>query len=154
MIKYSLICSADHEFEGWFRDSADFDVQSDDGLIECPACGSDSVRKAVMAPAVARRSGARSERLAAIQQDMARAVSRARDYVEKNFDYVGDKFPEEARKIHYGETKERGIYGEASGKEVKSLIDEGVEVAPLPGAAKKVDKAAEPKTAPATKKLN
>ncbi len=155
MIKYSLMCGADHEFEGWFRDSADFDHQSASGLIDCPTCGSDDVRKAVMAPAVARRDGSRKERLAAVQQDMARAVLRAREYVEKNFDYVGEKFPEEARKIHYGETKERAIYGEASGKDVKALIDEGVEIAPLPGAQKKADKAGEPKSAPVeSKKLN
>lgn len=157
MIKYKLICDLDHEFEGWFRDSADFDAQSDDGLIDCPVCGSEDVRKAVMAPAISRGKGSRRDRLAAVQQDMARAVERARNYVEKNFDYVGDKFPEEARKIHYGETKERGIYGEATGKEVKDLIDEGVQVAPLPGAAKKTDKAGEPKSpAPVTsgKKLN
>lgn len=157
MIKYRLICGHDHEFEGWFRDSADFDAQSEEGLVECPACGSDEIRKAVMAPAIARGKDARGERLAAIQQDMARAVERARSYVEKNFDYVGEKFPEEARKIHYGESKERGIYGEATGKEVKELLDEGVQVAPLPGASKKTDKAGAPKTpapAPASKKLN
>lgn len=159
MIKYSLICDAEHEFEGWFRDSADFDDQSDEGLIECPSCGSDEVRKAVMAPSIARRrSGSRAERLAAIQKDMAKAVTRARDYVEKNFDYVGDQFPEEARKIHYGESEERGIYGEASGKEVKELVDEGVQVAPLPGPEKKTDIAGEatptPTPSPSSKKLN
>lgn len=151
MIKYRLICEADHEFEGWFRDSADFDVQSDKGLIDCPSCGTDVVRKAVMSPAVARR-GNRKERLAAIHKDMAQAVARARDYVEKNYDYVGDKFPEEARKIHYGETQERGIYGEASGKDVKELVEEGVQIAPMPDV--KTDKAGEPKTSATPKKLN
>lgn len=155
MIKYQLVCDAEHEFEGWFGDSADFDAQSRDGLVECPACGSDRVRKAVMAPAISRRQGSRAQRLKAIRGDMAKAVERARDYVEKNFDYVGEKFPEEARKIHYGESKERGIYGQATGREVKDLIDEGVQVAPLPGADKKTDKAGAPKTASAdAKKLN
>ncbi|WP_425408059.1 DUF1178 family protein [Hyphococcus sp.] len=155
MIKYSLKCNLDHEFEGWFRDSADYDVQSDEGLIECPSCGSEDVRKAVMAPAISRGGAARRDRLAAIHKDMAQAVERARNYVETNFDYVGDKFPEEARKIHYGETKERGIYGEATGKDVKALIDEGVQVSPVPGPAKKTDKAGKPKPAPAeSKKLN
>ena len=155
MIKYRLMCEADHEFEGWFRDSADYDTQAGNGMIDCPSCGSDEIRKAVMAPAVARREGSRKERLAAVQQDMARAVLRARDYVEKNFDYVGDKFPEEARKIHYGESQERGIYGEASGKEVKELMDEGVDIAPLPGVKKNADAAGTPKIATAeTKKLN
>lgn len=142
MIKYQLRCAADHEFEGWFRDSADFDVQAGDGLVECPVCGSATVRKAVMAPAIARRADVRSD---AIRRDIMQAMTRARDYVEKNFDYVGEKFPEEARKIHYGETEERGIYGEATGKEVKDLVEEGVPVAPMPGAAKKPDKAGKPK---------
>ncbi len=158
MIKYSLICDANHEFEGWFRDSADFDAQAEKGLLDCPSCGSGQVRKAVMAPAISRKravsGGDRKARLAAIQEDMARAVARARDYVEKNFDYVGEKFPEEARKIHYGEAKERGIYGEASGKEVKELIEEGVEVAPVPGEPRKTDAAGEPKAAQPQKKLN
>ena len=152
MIKYSLICDADHEFEGWFRDSADYDFQSEKGLIDCPSCGSDEVRKAVMAPAIARSDASRKERLAAIHKDMVKAAARARDFVEKNYDYVGDKFPEEARKIHYGETEERGIYGEASGKDVKELVDEGVQIAPLPDV--KTDKADEPKLPPASKKLN
>jgi hypothetical protein len=155
MIKYQLTCDTDHEFEGWFRDSADYDAQSGASLIECPACGSGDVRKAMMAPAIARRTGSRSARLAGIKSDMAKAAERARDYVEKNFDYVGDQFSEEARKIHYGETKGRGIYGEATGKEVKELVEEGVRVAPLPGPEKKPEKAGKPKLpAAAEKKLN
>ena len=154
MIKYRLTCGDGHEFEGWFRDSADYDFQAEKGLLDCPGCGSEDVRKAVMAPAVARTDGSRKARLAAIHQDMAKAVARAREYVEKNFDYVGDKFPEEARKIHYGETEERAIYGEASGKEVKELVEEGVQIAPLPGAPRKTDAAAAPKTPAPEKKLN
>jgi hypothetical protein len=138
MIKYQLICDAEHDFEGWFRDSADYDAQAEDGLVECPACGSEKIRKAMMAPAIVggKRSSSRAARLAEIKRDMGKAVERARDYVEKNFDYVGDQFPEEARKIHYGEKEERGIYGEATGKEVKELVDEGVSVAPLPGVSR------------------
>ncbi len=155
MIKYQLICDSDHEFEGWFRDSADYDAQSEDGLLECPMCGSDTVRKAVMAPAIARRRQTEpSAKRAAFLKEMAAAADRARDYVQKNFDYVGEKFPEEARKIHYGETDARGIYGEATGKEVKDLVDEGVSVAPLPGAKPKTDKAGAPKLTDANKKLN
>ena len=154
MIKYQLICDSNHEFEGWFRDSADFDAQSEDGFIECPACGSDAVRKAVMAPAV-RRKGSRDVRLAAIKHEIVNAAARARDYVEKNYDYVGDRFPDEARKIHYGETEKRGIYGEASGSDVKALVEEGVSVAPLPGANKKADRTEAPKAPKAIdKKLN
>ncbi len=155
MIKYQLTCDSNHEFEGWFRNSADFDVQSDDGLIECPSCGSDEVRKAVMAPAVKRRSGSRDDRLSAIKNEIIHAAARARDYVEKNFDYVGDKFPEEARKIHYGESKKRGIFGEATRTEVRDLVTEGVEVAPLPEPKKKMDKVGDIKTpTPTDKKLN
>lgn len=155
MIKYQLLCADDHEFEGWFRDSADYDAQAADSLVECPVCASSDVRKAVMAPAISRKRANNPERLNAIREDMIQAARRARDYVEKNFDYVGDKFPEEARKIHYGEASERGIYGEASGKEVKELIDEGVSIAPLPGAGKKADRAGDAKARPApVKKLN
>lgn len=158
MIKYNLLCAAEHEFEGWFRDSADYDAQAGAGMIECPTCGSADVRKAIMAPAIAKRIGGnRDERLAAIKADIAAAALRARDYVEKNFDNVGDRFPEEARKIHYGEAESRGIYGQATGREVKELIDEGVEIAPLPGVARS-DKAGAPKiadkSAAAKSKLN
>ena len=155
MIKYSLCCDSDHEFEGWFRDSADFDAQAQGGLLECPVCGSAAVRKAIMAPAVARRGGSKGERLSDIKRDIGKAVERARAYMEKNFDYVGDRFPEEARKIHYGETAERGIYGEATGKEVRDLVEEGVPVAPAPPASGKTDRAGEPKVKPGgAKKLN
>lgn len=138
MIKYQLLCDSDHEFEGWFRNSADFDSQCEDGLLECPFCGAANVRKAVMAPSIGRRSNSRTDR-PAFFREMAAAAERARNYVEKNFDYVGEKFPEEARKIHYGESEERGIYGEATGKEVKELTEEGVAVAPLPKPVKKTD---------------
>lgn len=155
MIKYSLICDSEHEFEGWFRDSADFDAQSADGLIECPLCGGFEVRKAVMAPAISTpRGDTPMGKRSAFLREMAAAADRARNYVEKNFDYVGDKFPEEARKIHYGETDARGIYGEASGREVKDLVDEGVNVAPLPSAKSKKEKAPPLPSAPDGKKLN
>ena len=139
MIKYQLKCDAGHEFEGWFRDSADYDNQAQRHLVECPVCGSSNVRKALMAPAVARsgalKKGSDTEaRRAKVAQDLAQAAQKARDYVEKNFDYVGGRFPEEARRIHYGETEDRNIYGEATGGEVKELLDEGVSVAPVPEA--------------------
>ena len=108
-----------------------------------------------MAPAIARRAGSRGERVAGLKRDLVKAAERARDYVEKNFDYVGDRFSEEARRIHYGETKERGIYGEATGKEVKELAAEGVRVGPLPGPQKKLEKAGKPKLPmPNENKLN
>lgn len=134
MIKYQLKCGSGCSFEGWFRSSEDFDRQAAEGTLECPFCASAAVERAIMAPSVVTGGGPRrEERLAVMRETMAEAARRARDYVEKNFDYVGDRFPEEARKIHYGETKERSIYGEATGKEVKDLVDEGVSVAPLPG---------------------
>lgn len=138
MIKYSLLCGAGCSFEGWFRSSEDFDLQSREKLLECPYCGSNSVERAIMAPAVVRGGAAAAEgraaRLSEMREAMAEAARRARDYVEKNFDYVGDRFPEEARRIHYGETKQRDIYGEATGAEVKELVDEGVAITPLPTA--------------------
>lgn len=154
MIKYNLLCAADHEFEGWFRSSDDYDTQCESGLLECPICNSEDVRKAIMAPAISRPDqAARAKRLSEIKESMAAAVSRARDYVESNFDYVGDKFPEEARRIHYGETEKRGIFGEATGKEVKELVDEGVEVAPLPDVKPKA-KVSPPPDRDVKKKLN
>jgi hypothetical protein len=151
MIKYQLRCEARHEFEGWFRNSADFDAQAAKSLLECPYCGSSGVEKAIMSPSISTSAGARGERLADMRKTMSDAVRRARDYVEKHFDYVGERFPEEARKIHYGEVKERQIYGEATGKEVKELIEEGVSVAPLPAAP---DDSAAPSSLKSKKAIN
>lgn len=138
MIKYQLKCGSGCLFEGWFRSSEEFDRQAEEGTLECPFCASPAIERAIMAPSVVTGGGSRrEERLAVMRETMAEAARRARDYVEKNFDYVGDRFPEEARKIHYGETNERGIYGEATGKEVRDLVDEGVSVAPLPGRPEK-----------------
>ena len=154
MIKYNLLCDDEHEFEGWFRSSADFEAQADEGFLECPACGSADVRKAIMAPAIARSKEATSgKNLSQVRDSMVEGAERARDYVESNFDYVGDKFPEEARQIHYGEKESRGIYGEATGKEVKELVKEGVEIAPMP-AVEKTDKAGPPVEKADKKKLN
>lgn len=136
MIKYQLRCSHEHSFEGWFRSSDDFDAQKAEGALSCPVCGDAAIEKAIMAPAISTgRATKREERLSEIRSAMTEAAGKARAYVEKNFDYVGQKFPEEARRIHYGETEARGIYGEATPKEAKELSDEGVSVAPLPGVA-------------------
>lgn len=149
MIKYQLRCDHGHGFEGWFNSIADYDRQAADSALECPSCGTSAVHKAIMAPAIA-TSESRAVRLENIRATMAEAAARARDYVEKNYDYVGAKFPEEARAIHYGEKPERLIYGEASGGEVKSLVDEGVPIAPLPAPA---PDAAPDAAGPATPKL-
>jgi len=128
MIAYQLHCRNGHAFEGWFADSAAFDAQAADGKLACPSCNSRKVEKAVMAPAIAGKAREQAQ-----EREKARASLRAlRRKVLADAEHVGGAFPEEARKIHYGEADARAIYGEASGDEVKSLLDEGVPVAPLP----------------------
>ena len=133
MIRYALLCQHDHEFEGWFGASADFDDQQGRGLLECPLCGDKAVRKAIMAPALA-GTKARSQDPSPMQQQqvMMEAMGRLRRHVEANFDDVGDAFANEARAIHEGRAEDRGIYGQASPKEVRDLVEDGVPVAPLP----------------------
>jgi hypothetical protein len=139
MIKYALACDHDHAFEGWFGSSSDYDDQAARGLLECPLCASKAVRKQIMAPAVARTKArtAAPEPNAQMREMMMTAMGEVRRQVEENFDYVGDRFAKEARDIHEGKSEDRGIYGEASPKEVKALIEDGVQVAPLPPAAPK-----------------
>jgi hypothetical protein len=130
VIVYNLRCRNSHEFEGWFRDSAAFDAQSKGGKLTCPVCDSRKVEKAIMAPAV---SGAKKSAVTADEaKKMRQFMTGLRKYVQENADYVGPNFAEEARKIHYGEAEDRHIYGEASLEEAKELVDEGVDVAPLP----------------------
>ena len=130
MIVYNLRCRNAHEFEGWFRDSAAFDEQCQSGKLSCPVCDSRKVEKAIMAPAV---SGAKKSSVPADEaKKMRQFMTGLRKYVQENADYVGPNFAEEARKIHYGETEHRHIYGEASLEEAKELVEEGVDVAPLP----------------------
>jgi hypothetical protein len=131
VIVYNLRCANSHEFEGWFRDSAAFDDQALGGKLVCPVCETRKVEKALMAPAVAgtkKREASSPAELKRVRQFM----TGLRKYVQENAEYVGPRFPEEARKIHYGETEERHIYGEATIKEAHELIEEGVDVAPLP----------------------
>jgi hypothetical protein len=130
VIAFNLKCEHSHEFEGWFQSSGAFDEQARSGKLVCPMCGSRRVDKGIMAPAVA---GTKKSTLAAEEvRKMRQFMTGMRKYIKDNAEYVGPKFPEEARKIHYGETDERQIYGEASVEEAKALIEEGVEVAPLP----------------------
>ena len=139
MIRYALLCEHDHDFEGWFGASSDYDEQLARGLLECPVCGSKAVRKAIMAPAV---SGTKAQAAAPgppppfsdseAREMMMQSAQAVRRHVEDNFDYVGDAFAREARAIHEGKSEQRGIYGEASGPEVKKLVEDGVAVAPLP----------------------
>ncbi|MBC7285507.1 DUF1178 family protein [Hoeflea sp.] len=134
MIRFSLHCDKDHEFEGWFGSSADFDGQSERGLIECPLCGSRKVGKALMAPAVAvsRETQTRPLAMDPEKRDMMRKLRDMVQAVKQNSEDVGDRFADEARKIHHGEAEVRGIIGQASSDDARSLIEEGIEIAPLP----------------------
>lgn len=134
MIRYALSCDQDHGFEAWFSSSADYDVQAERGLVECPFCASRAVRKQIMSPAVSGRRKAAPAPDAAKQMQamMMQAAREVRDHVEANFDYVGDAFAREARDIHEGRSEKREIYGEATPADVKKLKDDGVPCAPLP----------------------
>ena len=139
MIKYSLVCDSEHEFEGWFGSSDEFDQQAKRGFVDCPVCGSNKVAKSLMAPKVSgtKKSSVESVPLAQmpmppIPAEMMDQLRKLKKHVEANSENVGDKFPEEARKIHYGETEARGIYGRASLEEAASLAEEGVDVMPIP----------------------
>ena len=133
MIRYALICDQAHEFEGWFGGSGDYDDQAGRGLLECPVCGSRSVGKAIMAPSVAgtKARGVNSPE-PQTRAMMMEATGQIRRHVEENFDYVGDRFATEARAIHEGKSEDRGIYGEATPKDVRALREDGIRVAPLP----------------------
>jgi len=135
MIRYALNCDQGHGFEAWFGSSANYDDQASRGLVECPFCGSRSVEKAVMAPAVGgtKRSAPAPEAMQKMQAMMMDAAREVRAHVEANFDYVGDAFAREARDIHEGRSEKREIYGEATPAEVRKLKEDGVPVAPLPG---------------------
>ena len=154
MILYSLLCRKEHAFDAWFQNSDAFDRQAKRGIVVCPHCGDTKVRKAIMAPRISTgigRGGSSSGD--AIEQasqsappaaapppsatnvmapEIRKALSEMRKQVEANCDYVGDNFAEEARKIHYGETKKRGIYGESSDAEAEALKEEGIEFGRVP----------------------
>jgi hypothetical protein len=140
MIRYALVCGEGHEFEGWFRDSAHFDKQAKAESVVCPFCATTKIEKQIMAPAVAgtkKEEAPPPEKLRVAAPDprraaMIEALREMRKSVTENADYVGGRFPEEARKIHYRETEPRGIYGEASPAEARALAEEGIEFHPLP----------------------
>ena len=131
MISFDLRCSDGHVFEGWFGSSQDFEEQKDRGLLSCPMCGDEHVEKALMAPNVASRKDSVSSPELNPQKMMV-MLRQMRKEVEKNAEYVGPKFAEEARKIHYGETDMRDIYGESTPEESQELADEGIEFARIP----------------------
>ncbi len=132
MIRYNLICSADHDFEGWFSSSKDYDEQAASGLLTCPVCGNTNVEKAIMAPAVktARKAKATKDREA--KAAMTAVAAKIRQEIGKSCENVGSNFAEEARAIHYGEKPERGIYGSTTPKESAELKEEGIAAHPLP----------------------
>jgi hypothetical protein len=136
MIRFSLICGEAHQFEGWFGNSDAYEEQRSAGALACPICGSVDVEKALMAPAVATgRKEERPVRVAAHtrpEPDHLAALRQIRKHLTENAEYVGPRFAEEARRIHYEESEKRGIYGEASSEEVRKLHDEGIEFHPLP----------------------
>ena len=155
MIKYTLVCDKKHEFESWFADSAAFEKQAKRKLVACPACDSTKVEKAIMAPRVAAKKGrvpiempapapeaatpaaavpapAPVAMISPIEQEFRAKLKELREQLVKNSDNVGEKFPEEARKMHYGETEHRSIFGVASPDEAKELLEEGIECHPLP----------------------
>lgn len=143
MILYDLTCAKDHTFESWFKNSVAADKLIKAGTIVCPACGSTKVHKAPMAPRIAKSKddGAAGKALVAAQPDpeLAAAMAKAdealaemRAVIERNFENVGGRFPEEARRIHYGETPARAIYGDATQAETEALRDEGIEVHAVP----------------------
>ncbi|MCK0198455.1 DUF1178 family protein [Ancylobacter sp. 6x-1] len=154
MILYRLVCEGEHEFESWFRDSAAYEDQRVRGLVTCPACGADKVEKAIMAPRLARSRGAEptppedaapaaapavpaGEGAPAVllseREQALRGLLRAmREHVVKNADYVGGDFASLTRQMHEGDVEKRSIYGEASPDEVRALIEDEIEVHPLP----------------------
>lgn len=147
MIVFDLICDTGHRFEGWFGSSQDFAEQQDRGLVACPQCGSPVIAKAPMAPAVPAKTNSRSDPAPAVDagplpvsnkplpaevQKALASLARAQEKALKDSTWVGDKFAEQSRAMHYGEQVEKPIHGRASSEEAKSLLDEGIAVAPLP----------------------
>ena len=149
MIRYDLICAQGHEFDGWFRDSDTFAQQSRKGDVLCPHCGDSQVQKALMTPGLVSRARPPQGKPAQAEQSATAALpapepsqerhrqelllALAREHIERNFEYTGKEFPDEARRIHKGDAPARSIYGEASSKQVRDLAEEGIEVLPMPG---------------------
>ncbi len=135
MIRYSLRCENAHEFEGWFSESADFDRQVASGFLSCPVCNSASVSKILMAPSVS--TARKKDEMQTVAMDAMRRAAfdklkEAVATIKANSEDVGTRFPEEARKIHYGEADARGIIGQTTLDEAQELLEEGIEIAALP----------------------
>ena len=149
MIRYNLVCARRHEFESWFQDSAAYDKQARRGLVSCPLCGSAKVEKAIMAPRLAHKhkgtpimapaeeaapapAAAPVAMISPQEKEFRAKLKELRDHLTSNADNVGKKFPEEARKMHYGDIEHRSIYGEATPQDARELHEEGIEFHPLP----------------------
>ena len=151
MIRYTLRCEQNHSFESWFQSSTAYDSQVSRKLVTCPVCGSDDVEKAIMAPRIVGKKGRdrtpepapaaaptetppteTTSLMMAQERELRAKIKELRDHIVSNADNVGERFPTEARAMHYGDKEHRPIYGEASAEEARALIDEGVEVSPLP----------------------
>jgi hypothetical protein len=156
MIHYNLRCERGHAFESWFQSSSAYESQEKRKLISCPVCGSDKIERAIMAPRVIGKKGrergtgepavastaaaptevtartAATPLMMAQERELRAKLKELRDHIVKNADNVGERFPNEARKMHYGDIEHRPIYGEASPDEARSLVEEGIEVSPLP----------------------
>tara|TARA_B100001057_G_scaffold435530_1_gene465905 strand:- start:125 stop:538 length:414 start_codon:yes stop_codon:yes gene_type:complete len=137
MIVFNLNCfDCDFSFEGWFENTKDYNKQIKKGFLSCPSCNSIKIKKGLSAPNVAKKS---NTKISKRNKSIASNVEKLKKIIEKEFDYVGDKFTEEAKKIKYGEVKKRAIYGEASIEQTKELIDEEIDVLPLPFQTKKTN---------------
>tara|TARA_Y100000768_G_C23935457_1_gene662312 strand:- start:332 stop:745 length:414 start_codon:yes stop_codon:yes gene_type:complete len=137
MILFNLKCyECDFSFEGWFENSTEYLKQNRKNLINCPSCDSANIEKGLMAPNLNKKSNAKTKNL---KKSLASNVSKLKKIIEKNFDYVGENFTEEAKKIKYGESEERSIYGEATLEQTKELIEEEIDIVPLPFSSKKTN---------------
>jgi len=148
MIRYALCCECGHAFESWFQSSSAYDSQIKRKLVNCPVCDSAKVEKAIMAPRITRKGRSQTPAsepavtpeavsspatlMMTEERELRAKLKELRDYVTKNADNVGNRFPTEARKMHYGDIEHRAIYGEASMEEAQSLSDEGIDMMPLP----------------------
>ena len=150
MIRYTLRCDRGHAFESWFQSSSAYEQQEKRKLVNCPVCGSAKIERAIMAPQIVSKKSREAAvpapaaptevttpptstpLMMAQERELRAKLKELRDHIVKNADNVGERFPNEARKMHYGDIEHRPIYGEASPDEARSLIEEGVEVSPLP----------------------
>ncbi len=137
MIVFNLKCkSCNYNFEGWFDNSNEFFRQNKKNLITCPSCDSVKIQKALMAPNLSKKTNSKEKR---IKKSIANNISKIKKIVERDFEYVGNNFTEEAKKIKYGEAKDRSIYGEATIDQTKELINEDIDIVPLPFSTKKTN---------------